>query len=170
VPCRGVGAAARRSGDARYRTCPEGGHPPDRGPPPWEPPLGARLRRVIPVEQEHPLPSGDQLTLISLEVWTDWFELRYAIVFATPEPSGDVPRPHVLGQCQVSDAAGTEYRSHTGHTTHGAVRVQGYTFVPAPPEGTQRLEVRFLPPSVPIGAAPPLVVATVELGQPAPSG
>lgn len=32
--------------------------PPDRGPPPWEPPAGARLRRVVPLAQEFPLPSG----------------------------------------------------------------------------------------------------------------
>ena len=32
--------------------------PPDRGPPPWEPPAGARLGRVVPLVQEHPLPSG----------------------------------------------------------------------------------------------------------------
>jgi ATP-dependent Clp protease ATP-binding subunit ClpC len=30
--------------------------PPDRGPPPWQPPPSARLRRVIPLAQEHPLP------------------------------------------------------------------------------------------------------------------
>lgn len=42
--------------------------PPDRGPPPWQPPRGARLRRVIPLARQHRLPSGDQLVLISLEV------------------------------------------------------------------------------------------------------
>jgi ATP-dependent Clp protease ATP-binding subunit ClpA len=42
--------------------------PPDRGPPPWEPPPGARLRRVVPLAEEHPLPSGDRLVLLSLEV------------------------------------------------------------------------------------------------------
>jgi hypothetical protein len=77
--------------------------PPDRGPPPWEPPPSAELRRVIPLAQEHPLPSGDQLVLISLEIWSDWLDLRYAVVYATPEPEGELPRPPVIGTCQVSD-------------------------------------------------------------------
>ena len=71
--------------------------PPDRGPPPWEPPPSAELRRVIPLAQEHPLPSGDQLVLISLEIWSDWLDLRYAVVYATPEPEGELPRPPVIG-------------------------------------------------------------------------
>lgn len=58
--------------------------PPDRGPPPWQPPPSASLRRVIPLAREHRLPSGDQLVLLSLEVWSDWLDLRYAVVYARP--------------------------------------------------------------------------------------
>jgi hypothetical protein len=47
--------------------------------------------------------------LLSLEVWSDWLELRYAVVYATPEPGGELPRPAVLGGCEVSDQAGTEH-------------------------------------------------------------
>jgi hypothetical protein len=84
--------------------------PPDRGPPPWEPPPSAELRRVIPLAQQHRLPSGDQLVLISLEVWSDWLDLRYAVVYATPEPEGELlPRHEVIGGCEVADRAGTEY-------------------------------------------------------------
>jgi hypothetical protein len=60
--------------------------PPDRGPPPWQPPPSARLRRVIPLAEEHALLSGDQLVLISVEIWSDWLDLRYGVVYATPEP------------------------------------------------------------------------------------
>ena len=83
--------------------------PPDRGPPPWEPPPSAELRRVIPLARQHRLPSGDQLVLISLEVWSDWLDLRYAVLYATPEPEGELPRPEVLGSCEVADRAGTTY-------------------------------------------------------------
>ncbi len=83
--------------------------PADRGRPAWEPPAGAHLERVLPLVSEHPLPSGDLLVLLSLEIWSDWFDLRYAIVYATPEPEGDLPRPSVLGRCEVSDRAGTSY-------------------------------------------------------------
>jgi hypothetical protein len=139
--------------------------PPDRGPPPWEPPPGARLDRVLPLGGEHPLPSGDTLVLLSLEIWSDWFDLRYAIVYATPEPEGDLPRPSVLGHCEVSDRAGTEYTNRvTSSPAFGMVRTHQRTFVPAPPPGTELLELRFAPPSTPIDAdAPPLVVSTVVL-------
>jgi ATP-dependent Clp protease ATP-binding subunit ClpC len=100
--------------------------PPDRGPPPWEPPAGARLRRVVPLASEHPLPSGDLLVLLSLEIWSDWFDLRYP--------------------------------------AFGRVRVRHHSFVPAPPPGTEVLELRFGPPSAVVpGEAPPLVVSTVVL-------
>ena len=139
--------------------------PPDRGPPPWEPPPGARLDRVLPLASEHSLPSGDTLVLLSLELWSDWFDLRYAIAYATPEPEGELPRPSVLGNCQVSDRAGTEYINWVSSSpSFGMVRTHQRTFVPAPPPGTEVLELRFGPPSTPIDSdAPPLVVSTVVL-------
>ena len=122
--------------------------PPDRGPPPWEPPAGARLGRVVPLAQEFPLPSGDQLVLLSLEVWSDWLELRYGVVYATPEPEGELPRPAVLGGCEVSDRAGTAYTSrHRSSPNYGMVRVTQRVFVPSPPAGTEQLELRFRAPS-----------------------
>jgi ClpA/ClpB-like protein len=139
--------------------------PPELGPPLWEPPAGARLRRVLPLAREHPLPSGDLLVLLSLEIWSDWFDLRYAIAYATPEPEGDLPRPPVLGACAVSDRAGTRYVNRVSHCpAFGMVRVNQRTFAPAPPPGTEVLELRFSPPSVAVpGQAPPLVVSTVLL-------
>jgi Clp amino terminal domain, pathogenicity island component len=139
--------------------------PPELGPPRWEPPAGARLRRVLPLAGEHPLPSGDLLVLLSLEIWSDWFDLRYAIAYASPEPAGDLPRPPVLGPCAVSDRAGTDYVNWvTSAPASGVVRVHQRTFAPAPPPGTEVLELRFGPPSTVVGdEAPPLVVSTVLL-------
>ncbi|HEX3213059.1 MAG TPA: Clp protease N-terminal domain-containing protein [Actinomycetota bacterium] len=138
--------------------------PADRGPPPWEPPAGARLERVLPLVSEHPLPSGDLLVLLSLEIWSDWFDLRYAIAHATPEPEGDLPRPSVLGRCEVSDRAGTEYTNRrTVAPGYGMVRSWQHTFVPAPPPGTEVLELRFNAPPAAAGDGPPLAVSTVVL-------
>ena len=138
--------------------------PPDRGPPPWQPPPSASLRRVIPLTQEHRLPSGDQLMLISLEVWSDWLDLRYAVAYATPEPEGELPRPEVVGTCEVSDRAGTEYVNWTSsHPSFGMVRIHQRTFVPAPPAGAELLELRFSQPDTMPGDAPPLLVTTVDL-------
>jgi hypothetical protein len=138
--------------------------PPDRGPPPWEPPPGAKLRGVVPLAQEHPLPSGDRLVLLSLEIWSDWFDLRYAVLYATPEPEGELPRPAVLGAVEVSDRAGTTYTNRTStHPTYGMVRVHQHTFTPSPPAGTELLELRFGEPGTVHGASPPLVVTDVTL-------
>jgi hypothetical protein len=138
--------------------------PPDRGPPPWEPPPSAQLRRVIPLTQEHPLPSGDQLVLISLEIWSDWMDFRYALVYATPEPQGELPRPPVIGTCEVSDRAGTQYRNPTSTSpSFGMVRIHQRTFVPSPPSGTELLELRFSQPDTVPGQVPPLIISTVNL-------
>jgi Clp amino terminal domain, pathogenicity island component len=138
--------------------------PPDRGPPPWEPPAGARLQRVIPLASEHALPSGDLLVLLSLEIWSDWLDLRYAIAYASPEPEGDLPRPPVLGACELSDRTGTAYVNRTSSSPNfGMVRTHQRTFVPAPPPGTEVLELRFLAPSAARGEGRPLVVSTVVL-------
>ena len=138
--------------------------PPDRGPPPWQPPPSAGLRRVIPLVQQHLLPSGDQLVLISLEVWSDWLDLRYAVAYATPEPEGKLPRPDVIGACEVSDRAGTEYINWTStHPSFGMVRIHQRTFVPAPPAGTELLELRFSQPETMPGQGPPMIVSTIDL-------
>jgi Clp amino terminal domain, pathogenicity island component len=138
--------------------------PPDRGPPPWQPPPSASLRRVIPLNQQHRLPSGDQLVLISLEIWSDWLDLRYAVAYATPEPEGELPRPEVIGGCEVSDRAGTEYVNWTSsHPSFGMVRIHQRTFVPAPPAGTELLELRFSQPDTIPGQVPPLLVSSVDL-------
>jgi hypothetical protein len=138
--------------------------PPDRGPPPWEPPAGARLARVVPLGQEFPLPSGDQLVLLSLEVWSHWLDLRYAVVYASPEPEGELPRPEVIGYCEVADQAGTTYTNRTStHPSFGMVRIHQRTFVPSPPAGTELLELRFSQPDTMPGQAPPLLASTVDL-------
>jgi hypothetical protein len=141
--------------------------PPDRGPPPWEPPPSARLRRVIPLAQGYPLPLGDQLVLLSLEVWSDWFDLRYAVVYATPEPEEELPRRAVLGGCEVSDRAGTAYTSPTSSSpSYGMVRVHQRTFVPSPPPGTDLLELRF---RVPTWSEEAQITTTVDLRQGRPT-
>ncbi|HEX8862010.1 MAG TPA: Clp protease N-terminal domain-containing protein [Actinomycetes bacterium] len=135
--------------------------PPDRGPPPWEPPPGAQLRRVIPLAQRYPLPMGDQLVLLSLEIWSDWFDLRYAVVYATPEPEGELPRRAVLGACEVSDRAGTAYTSpFSSSPSYGIVRVHQRTFVPSPPPDAEALELRF---RVPTWSEEAQVATTVDL-------
>jgi hypothetical protein len=64
----------------------------------------------------------------------------------------------------VSDRAGTDYRNWVSSSpAFGMVRTHQHTFVPAPPPGTEVLELRFLPPSAAPGEGRPLVVSTVVL-------
>ena len=123
----------------------------------------AQLDRVLPLAGEHPLPSGDLLVLLSLEIWSDWFDLRYAITYATQEPEGDLPRPSVLGNCEVSDRAGTEYvnwvTARRRHGPHLAAHLRA-----GPAAGHRGAGgSRFLPPSAAPGKGRPLVVSTVVL-------
>jgi len=91
-------------------------------------------------------------------------DLRYAVVYATPEPDGELPRPEVIGRCEVSDRAGAEYVSWTSTLpSFGMVRIHQRTFVPSPPAGTELLELRFSEPDIMPGEAPPLIVSTVDL-------
>ena len=64
----------------------------------------------------------------------------------------------------MSDRAGTQYVNWvTSAPSFGMVRTWQRTFVPAPPPGTEVLELRLLPPSVPVREGRPLVVSTVVL-------
>ena len=91
-------------------------------------------------------------------------DLRYAVVYATPEPEGELPRPEVIGSCEVSDPADTTYVNRTSsHPNFGMVRIHQRTFVPSPPAGTELLELRFTQPDTMPGEAPPLLVSTVDL-------
>ena len=65
----------------------------------------------------------------------------------------------------MSDRAGTEYTNWVSSSpAFGMVRSHQHTFVPAPPPGTEVLELRFNAPSTAVDAdAPPLVVSTVVL-------
>ena len=113
-------AEAQGGGAAQYAAAvdPEP-FPPDRGPPPWQPPPSARLRRVVPLTREHSLPSGDQLVLISLEVW--WTGWTSATRSSTPPRSRRAScRPEVIGVCEVSDRAGTEYVELDQHPSASA--------------------------------------------------
>jgi hypothetical protein len=73
-------------------------------------------------------------------------------------------RPQVIGYCELSDRAGTEYVNWiSSHPSFGMVRIHQRTFVPSPPADTELLELRFSPPNTMPGQAPPLIVNTVDL-------
>jgi Clp amino terminal domain, pathogenicity island component len=119
-----------------------------------EPP---ELVRVVPVAQEVYHGDGLRVVLISLEIWSGWLDLRYAVLPESP-PAAEA---EVLLAWRVTDDAGTTYEN-TGMATGGGrlLHVTQLGFRPAPPE-----RARVLTLTVTSGnqLGPPLAVVEVEL-------
>jgi hypothetical protein len=133
-----------------------------RGAPPDQPPLGpvrisqqavtagvvggpgvyqeepAELVRVVPLAREVFRGYGFRMVLISLELWSGWLDLRYALLPADV-PAGPTP-PDLMLDWRVTDDAGTTYEL-CGLAGSGArlLRIHQVSFMPAPPEGARRL-------------------------------
>ena len=115
----------------------------------------AELVRVVPLAREVYSGPGLRIVLISLEIWSGWLDLRYAIVGEGPQEGP----PEVLLGWRVSDDAGTDYEQ-TGMATGGGrlLRVSQLGFRPAPPP-----EARTLTLTVVSGDGPDEPVAVVEI-------
>jgi hypothetical protein len=94
-----------------------------------EPP---ELVRVVPLAHEVVRRPGWRLMLISLEMWSNGVDLRYALLaLAPPETS---PLPGAVHRWRLTDDVGTVYE--LSGTTSGAgrtVHLHQLSFQPAPP-------------------------------------
>jgi hypothetical protein len=117
------------------------------------------LVRVVPLAREIYDGPGLRVLLISLEIWSGWFDLRYAVL---PERSPEGP-PEVLLAWRVSDDAGTSY-AQTGMAAAGGRRlhISQVGFRPAPPEQARTLTLTLVS-----GDQPADPVAVVEIDLPA---
>jgi hypothetical protein len=120
------------------------------------------LARVVPLAREVFRGSGVRVVLISLEIWSGWLDLRYALLPADPQgPQGTQLEVAVDLDWRVSDDAGTAYEL-TGVASGGGrlLRIHQLGFRPAPPEAARTLTLQ-------IGeggeAAGPLAVVEIEL-------
>ena len=113
------------------------------------------LVRVVPLAREVYYGPGLRIVLISLEIWSGWFDLRYAIL---PERTTERPAEVLLGW-RVTDDAGTSYEQ-TGMAAGGSplLRISQLGFRPAPPEGARTLTL-----TVVSGDRPDEPVAVVEI-------
>jgi Clp amino terminal domain, pathogenicity island component len=94
-----------------------------------EPP---ELVRVVPLAREAVSRRGYRLVLISLEIWSGWLDLRYALLALVPLRS--YPLEGAGHRWQLTDDLGTEYELFG--STSGAGRVvhlHQLSFQPAPP-------------------------------------
>jgi hypothetical protein len=118
------------------------------------PPLAARrarergagppkLVRIVPIGQEAEFAKGHRLVLLSLEIWSDWTDLRVALVGAERLPPS-------LGSARydawtLADNLGTSYEC-LGTRVEGDDRFQVHqtTFVPSPPPEASALTLTLL--------------------------
>jgi hypothetical protein len=120
----------------------------------------AELVRVVPLAREVFHGLGFRVVLISLEVWSGWLDLRYALL---PDgPPATPPMPEVALEWRLTDSTTRTYEL-VGAASGGGrlLRVHHLSFTPGLPEeaGTLTLTARADP-----DAPEPLVVVEIELG------
>ncbi len=120
----------------------------------------AELVRVVPLAREVFHGLGFRMVLISLEVWSGWLDLRYALL---PDgPPATPPMQEVALDWQLTDSTTRTYELAGAASGGGRLlRVHHLTFLPGLPEdaGTLTLTARADP-----DAPEPLVVVEIELG------
>jgi hypothetical protein len=124
-----------------------------RGPEPPE------LVRVVPLAREVYRGAGFRMVLMSLEVWSGWLDLRYALLPERPPPTP--PVPDVALDWQVADDTGTGYEL-TGVASSGGrlLRVHQWTFQPAPPSQARTITLTLRDDEA---SATPLAVVEIQL-------
>ena len=118
-----------------------------------EPP---ELVRVVPLAREVTHESGLRVMLISVEVWSGWFDLRYALL-----PRTAAPLLEIALDWRVTDDLGTDY-TMTGMAAGGGplLYIHQLDFRPAPPEEARTLTLTVSERSE---AAQPLAMIEIEL-------
>jgi len=117
----------------------------------------AELVRVVPVAREVHREAGMRVVLISLEIWSGWIDLRFAML----PGSSSGGRIQWLLDWQVEDDAGTTYEK-AGMATGGGqqLHVTQLGFRPAPPEGARTLTLTLVEGDEPNA---PMAVVEIEL-------
>jgi hypothetical protein len=119
------------------------------------------LVRVIPLAREAVSRRGYRLVLISLEIWSNGVDLRYALLALVPlrsHPLEDTPH-----RWQLTDDVGTDYElvgtsSGAGRTVH----LHQLSFQPAPPDDaavltltlTDEQDAQIATAEIPLGDEP----------------
>ena len=117
----------------------------------------AELVRVVPVAREVHREAGMRVVLISLEIWSGWIDLRFAML----PGSSSGGRLQWLLDWQVGDDAGTTYEK-AGMATGGGqqLHVTQLGFRPAPPEEARTLTLTLVDGEEPTA---PMAVVEIEL-------
>jgi hypothetical protein len=118
----------------------------------------AELVRVVPVAQEVHHGPGYRMVLISLEIWSGWLDLRYALL---PDEPPAVPAGFDLAfDWRATDDQGTEYELAGAASSGGRLlRVHQLSFRPGLAEGARSLTLTVSEHR----AEGPLAVVEIEL-------
>jgi hypothetical protein len=116
----------------------------------------AELVRVVPLAREVHREAGWRVVLISLEIWSGWLDLRFALL-----PGSSSAGRQLLVDWQVADDVGTSYEK-TGLATGGGrlLVVSQVGFRPGPPEGARTLTLTVSDGDEP---ATPLAIVEIDL-------
>jgi hypothetical protein len=116
-----------------------------------------KLVRIVPIGQEVEIAKGHRLVLLSLEIWSDWTDLRVGLVGAEQLPPSLGSGRH--DAWTLADDLGTSYEC-LGARVEGDDRFQVHqvTFVPSPPS-----EAAALTLTLPAAKARHEVQVAVEL-------
>jgi hypothetical protein len=107
----------------------------------------ARPERVVPLLRSFDLGSEGELVLISLEAWTTWFSLSYALFAAEGAQGVDLERTHRT-VWEAKDDAGVRYEGVGGAGGGDASRWSGHVwFHPALQPNTTHLDLAVPPAS-----------------------
>jgi hypothetical protein len=89
----------------------------------------AELVRVVPLAREIGRHRGYRLVLISLELWSGWLDLRYALL--PEEPAAGPPLPELDLDWRLTDSAGMRYELAGAASSGGRqLRLHQLTFLP----------------------------------------
>jgi phage shock protein PspC (stress-responsive transcriptional regulator) len=98
----------------------------------------AELVRVVPLAREVFQGQGLRIVLVSLEIWSGWLDLRYAVLSGDEPPGSSTP--DITLDWRVADDAGTTYEL-CGLAGSGArlLRMHQVSFMPAPATDARKL-------------------------------
>jgi hypothetical protein len=98
----------------------------------------AELVRVVPLAREVFQGQSLRIVLVSLEIWSGWLDLRYAVLPGDEPPGSSTP--DIALDWQVADDAGTTYEL-CGLAGSGArlLRMHQVSFMPAPATDARKL-------------------------------
>jgi Clp amino terminal domain, pathogenicity island component len=117
----------------------------------------AELVRVVPLAREVHREAGWRVVLISLEIWSGWLDVRFALL----PGSSSGGRQQLLLDWQVDDDTGTSYEK-TGVATGGGrlLHITQLGFRPAPPQEARTLTLTLVDGEEPSG---PMAVVEIDL-------